>query len=59
LQGVLGITDDTLDRYEKLLEDATSQQGAILDSTFEVVIRCQDELEQKHVYEKLKAEGLS
>jgi len=38
LQGVLGITDESLDRYDKLLDDAENEQGPILDSSFEVVI---------------------
>jgi hypothetical protein len=57
LQGILGITDDTLDRYDKLLDEAASDQGVILDHTFEVVISCKDEGDQKRVFEKLKAEG--
>ncbi len=58
LQSVLGITSETLDRYDKLLAEATSDQGVILDKTFEVVVRCVDEGDQKRVFERLKAEGL-
>jgi hypothetical protein len=58
LQGILGITDETLDRYDKLLDEAASDQGVILDNSFEVVVKCKDEADQKRVFEKLKAEGL-
>jgi hypothetical protein len=55
LQGVLGITDDALDRFDKLLDDAENEQGPILDSSFEVVVKCRDEPEQKERFDKLKA----
>ena len=55
LQGVLGITDDTFDRYDKLLDDAENEKGPILDSSFEVVVKCRDEPQQKERFEKLKA----
>ncbi len=58
LQDLLGITDETLDRYDKLLDDVESEKGVLLDSTFEVVVSCKDEADQKRVFEKLKAEGL-
>lgn len=55
LQGVLGITDDALDGYDKLLDDAENEPGPILDSSFEVVVKCIDEPQQKERFEKLKA----
>jgi hypothetical protein len=55
LQGVLGITDETLDRYDKLLDDAENEQGALLDSSFEVVVKCKDEPQQQERFGKLKA----
>ncbi len=55
LQGVLGITDETLDRYDKLLDDAENEQGALLDSSFEVVVKCKDEPQQEERFGKLKA----
>jgi hypothetical protein len=57
LKSLLGITDGTLERYDKLLEDAGDERGAILDSSFEVVVKCTDEVEQKRIFEKLKEEG--
>jgi hypothetical protein len=57
LKSLLGITDGTLERYDKLLEDAGDERGAILDSSFEVVVKCKDEAEQKRIFEKLKEEG--
>lgn len=55
LQGVLGITDETLDRYDKLLDEAENEQGPILDSSFEVVVKCKDESQQEERFGKLKA----
>ena len=55
LQGVLGITDETLDRYDELLDDAENEQGALLDSSFEVVVKCKDEPQQQERFGKLKA----
>ncbi|MCL5949047.1 MAG: hypothetical protein M1490_01045 [Candidatus Bathyarchaeota archaeon] len=54
LQGVLGITDETFDRYDKLLDDAENEQGALLDSSFEVVVKCKDEPQQQERFGKLK-----
>ncbi len=58
LKELLSISDETLDRYDKLIKSASSEQAAILDSTYEVVVKCKDEAEQQQVFEKLKAEGL-
>ena len=57
LKSLLGISDGTLERYDKLLDVAGDESGALLDCTFEVVIKCGDEAEQKRVFEKLKLEG--
>jgi hypothetical protein len=35
LQGILGITDETLDRNDKLLDDAINYQGIILETAWE------------------------
>jgi hypothetical protein len=58
LKALLGISDGTLERYDKLLDAAEDERGAILDSTFEVVVKCKDEEEQKRVFEDLKNQGL-
>ncbi len=58
LKDLLGISDGTLERYDKLLDAAEDERGAILDSTFEVVVKCKDEEEQKRVFDDLKSQGL-
>ena len=58
LKALLGISDGTLERYDKLLDAAGDERGAILDSTFEVVVKCKDEEEQKRVFDDLKSQGL-
>ena len=58
LKALLGISDGTLERYDKLLDAAEDERGAILDSTFEVVVKCKDEEEQKRVFDDLKSQGL-
>ncbi len=57
LKALLCITDETLNRYDKLLHDAASENGAILDSTFEIVVKCKDEPEQKRIFDELKTQG--
>ena len=58
LKALLGISDGTLERYDKLLDAAGDERGAILDSTFEVVVKCKDEEEQKRIFDDLKSQGL-
>ena len=57
LKALLNISNGTLERYDKILDAAESPTGAILDSTFEVIVACKDEPEQKRVFDELKAQG--
>ena len=57
LKALLNISNGTLQRYDKILDAAESSTGAILDSTFEVIVACKDEPEQKRVFDELKAQG--
>jgi hypothetical protein len=57
LKALLSITDQTLERFDKLLDDARSDVGAILSAKFEVVVSCKDEPEQQRVFEDLKGQG--
>ncbi len=59
LKALLGITNRALEQYDKLLDDAANSQNgdALLDHTFQVVISCVDEAEQKQVFEELQAGG--
>ncbi len=58
LKSTLAISDGTLERYDRLLDAADDERGAILDSSFEVVVKCKDEEEQERVFEELKGQGL-
>ncbi len=58
LKSLLGISDGTLERYDRLLTAADDERGAILDSSFEVVVKCKDEEEQERIFEDLKSQGL-
>jgi hypothetical protein len=58
LKALLGISEGTLERYDKLVEAADSESVTVLDSTYEVVVKCGDEVEQQKVFEQLKSEGL-
>ncbi len=57
LKTLLNISDGTLERYDKILDASQSNTGAILESTFEVIVKCKDEPEQKRVFDDLKAQG--
>jgi hypothetical protein len=60
LKALLGLSNRTLEQYDKLLNDAknSAESGDILlDHTFQVVITCADEAEQKQIFEELQAEG--
>jgi hypothetical protein len=57
LKSLLNISNGTLDRYNKVLDDSQSSTGAILDSSFEVIVKCKDEPEQQRTFEELKAQG--
>jgi hypothetical protein len=57
LKALLNISDSTLERYDKILDASQSNTGAILESTFEVIVKCKDEPEQKRVFDDLKAQG--
>jgi hypothetical protein len=57
LKALLNISDGTLERYDKILDASQSNTGAILESTFEVIVKCKDEPEQKRVFDDLKAQG--
>ncbi len=57
LKALLNISDGTLERYDKILDSAESPAGAILDSTFEVIVKCKDEPEQQRTFDDLKAQG--
>lgn len=60
LKALLGVTNRTLEQYDKLLDDAkSSAEGGdiLLDHTFQVVVACADEAEQKRIFEELQAEG--
>ncbi|MDD4979571.1 MAG: hypothetical protein PHI29_13175 [Gallionella sp.] len=57
LKALLNISDGTLERYDKILQASEDSQGAILDSTFEVIVKCKDEPEQQRVFDDLKAQG--
>ncbi len=57
LKALLNISNGTLERYDKILDSAESPTGAMLDSTFEVIVKCKDEPEQQRVFDDLKAQG--
>lgn len=59
LKALLGITSRALEQYDRLLDDAKSSGTGevLLDHTFQVVISCADEDEQKRVFEELQAGG--
>ncbi len=60
LKALLGITKRSLEQYDKLLDDAkSSAEGGdiLLDHTFQVVISCVDEAEQKRIFEELQKGG--
>ncbi len=57
LKALLSISDGTLERYDKILDASQSDTGAILESTFEVIVKCKDEPEQQRVFDDLKAQG--
>jgi hypothetical protein len=57
LKALLNISDGTLERYDKILDASQSNTGAILESTFEMIVKCKDEPEQKRVFDDLKAQG--
>jgi hypothetical protein len=57
LKTLLNISDGTLARYDTILGAAESPTGAILDSTFEVIVKCKDEPEQQRTFDDLKAQG--
>ncbi len=59
LKALLGITNLALEQYDRLLDDAKNSGNGevLLDHTFQVVISCADEAEQKRVFEELQAGG--
>ena len=60
LKALLNVTDKTLEQYDKLLDDAkNSAEGGdiLLDHTFQVVVSCADEAEQKRIFEELQQGG--
>lgn len=57
--GDVGFTDEELKQF---VDDATTAkhvESSEIHETFEVVVECRDEGEQKQLYERLTAEGLS
>lgn len=57
LKALLSISNGTLERYDKILDSAENPNGALLDSTFEVIVTCKNEPEQKRAFDDLKAQG--
>jgi len=59
LKALLGITNRALEQYDRLLDDAKNSGvgEVLLDHTFQVVVSCVDEAEQKRVFEELQAGG--
>jgi ParB-like chromosome segregation protein Spo0J len=57
--GDVGFTQDELEKFvDGAAEDESAEQSAIHES-FEVVVECRGENEQKKLYERLTAEGYS
>jgi hypothetical protein len=59
LKALLGITNRALEQYDRLLDEAKNSINGevVLDHTFQVVISCEDEAEQKRVFEELQSGG--
>ena len=57
LKALLSITDDTLERYDKILDSAESLTGAVIYSIFEAIISALSEPDLKRIMEDLKSKG--
>ena len=61
-EAVRAVLDEILARHEALSDDDSTQElppEVPISETFEVVIECRDEAEQKAVYERMTAEGFT
>ncbi len=57
LKKLLNISNGTLERYDKILNDSTDSAASVLDNIYEVIIKCKDEQEQQRTFEELKEKG--
>ena len=49
--------DDNLDKIGDEEENGTEEKGVNLSETFQIIVECENEIEQQEIFEKLSGEG--
>lgn len=49
--------DDNLDKFGDEEENGTEEKGVNLSETFQIIVECENEIEQQEIFEKLSVEG--
>ena len=49
--------DDNLDKFGDEEENGTEEKGVNLSETFQIIVECENEIEQQEIFEKLSGEG--
>ena len=50
--------DDNLDKIGDEEENETEEKGVNLSETFQIIVECENEIEQQEIFERLSSEGL-